>query len=134
MRKAERPNLPEFEAEILKVWDSENAFQKSLDLRKGEQRFRFFDGPPFTSGEPHYGHIEQSALKDAIARYKTMRGYYVPRRLGYDTHGLPVEYLVEKELGFNNKQDILAHGVDKFIEACRAVVFKHRADFERMYR
>lgn len=133
MRKAEKPDLPQFEAEMLKTWDQENAFQESLKQRQKNERFRFFDGPPFTSGEPHYGHIEQSALKDAIARYKTMRGYYVPRRLGYDTHGLPVEYLVEKELGFSNKQDIIKHGVGKFIEACRAVVFKHRADFERMY-
>lgn len=118
---------------MLKVWDGEKAFQKSLELRKDGKRFRFYDGPPFANGEPHYGHIEQSAIKDAIARYKTMRGFYVPRRLGYDTHGLPVEYQVEKDLGFNNKQDILNHGVGKFIDACRAVVFKHRGDFERMY-
>ncbi len=133
MKKAARPDLPAFEAEMLKVWDAEKAFQKSLELRKSGKRFRFFDGPPFANGEPHYGHIEQAAIKDAIARYKTMRGYYVPRRLGYDTHGLPVEFAVEKELGFKNKQDIIDHGVDKFIEACRAVVFKHRGDFERMH-
>ncbi len=118
---------------MLKVWDGEKAFQKSLESRKGSKRFRFYDGPPFANGEPHYGHIEQAAIKDAVARYKTMRGYHVPRRLGYDTHGLPVEYQVEKDLGFNNKQDIVDHGIDKFIEACRAVVFKHRGDFERMH-
>lgn len=133
MKKPEPANFPELEAEMLKLWDTENLFERSLELRKAGKRFRFYDGPPFTSGPPHYGHLEQSTLKDAIARYKTMRGYYVPRRTGVDTHGLPIENLVEKEHDFKNKKDILAFGIDKFNQACRAVVFRHKEDFDRMY-
>src|SRR3712207_5975016 len=119
MKKAEAANFPQFEEEILALWDKEKTFEASVENRKGAKRFRFYDGPPFPSGEPHYGHIEQGALKDAVARYRTMRGDYAPRRTGWDTHGLPVEFLVEKELGFKSKQDIIEYGVGKFNEACR---------------
>ncbi len=133
MKRAEPADFPKFEAELLKVWDQEKIFAASLEQRQSGKRFRFYDGPPFTSGEPHYGHVEQSAIKDAVVRYKTMRGYYVPRRTGSDTHGLPIEYLVEKELGFTGKQDIIKFGIDKFNQACRAIVFRHKADFEELY-
>ncbi|MBW3537944.1 isoleucine--tRNA ligase [Candidatus Parcubacteria bacterium] len=133
MKKAEQANFAKLEAEMLKVWDSEKTFQASLSQRAGAKRFRFYDGPPFTSGQPHYGHVEQSALKDAVTRYKTMRGYYVPRRTGIDTHGLPIEYMVEKELGFTGKQDIVEYGIDKFNQACRDIVFRHKADFDHLY-
>ncbi|QQR53139.1 class I tRNA ligase family protein [bacterium] len=96
MKKAVQPDFPAFEAEILKTWESEKTFQASLEARKQGQRFSFYDGPPFANGKPHYGHILAATIKDSITRYKTMRGYYVPRRLGWDTHGLPVEYEVEK--------------------------------------
>lgn len=133
MKRAEPADFPKFEADILKTWDKDKTFEQSLELRARGKRFRFYDGPPFTSGEPHYGHVEQSSIKDAVVRYKTMQGYYVPRRTGSDTHGLPIEYLVEKELGFAGKQDIVKFGIAKFNEACRAVVFRHKGDFDALY-
>ncbi len=124
----------EFELEMLKTWEKEKTFAKSLEQRQEKPRFSFYDGPPFPSGEPHYGHVEQTAVKDAVVRYKTMRGFFTSRRTGYDTHGLPIEVLVEKELGLKSKQDIVKLGIEKFNAACRAVVFRHRDDFESMYR
>lgn len=129
-----KSQFSQLEEEMIKIWDKEQIFYKSIDNRKGQKRFRFYDGPPFTSGPPHYGHVEQSSLKDAIARYKTMQGYYVPRRTGCDTHGLPIENLVEKEKGFKTKKDITKYGIDKFNEACQAVVFRHKKDFDNMYK
>lgn len=134
MKRVGAANFPELEAEMLKTWEKEQTFEASLKLRQGAPLFRFYDGPPFTSGEPHYGHVEQSSIKDAVVRYKTMRGYYAPRRTGSDTHGLPIEYIVEKELGFTGKQDIVAYGIAKFNEACRAIVFRHKEDFDELYR
>lgn len=121
------------EEALIKQWAKEGLFEKSIANRKDGKRFRFYDGPPFTSGTPHYGHVEQSAIKDAVARYKTMRGYYVPRRTGCDTHGLPIENLVEKEHEFANKQDIITFGIDKFNKACREIVFRHKQDFDELY-
>ncbi len=118
---------------MLKLWATEKVFEKSLRLRKDGPYFSFYDGPPFASGEPHYGHLEQTTVKDAIARYKTMQGFRVPRRTGWDTHGLPIEYQVEKELGLNSKRDILDYGIAKFNDACRAIVFRHQKDFDQMY-
>lgn len=134
MKKLDRNlSFPQIEAELIKYWDKHDIFTKSVKARKGKKKFVFYDGPPFASGEPHYGHVEQSALKDTVARYQTMRGRYVPRRVGFDTHGLPVEFLVEKELGLKTKQDIIKLGIDKFNEACRKVVFRHRDDFYHMF-
>jgi isoleucyl-tRNA synthetase len=130
MKKAEQANFPEFEAEMLKVWAAEKTFEKSLASRKDGQRFSFYDGPPFANGLPHYGHVVAITEKDSITRYKTMRGYYVPRRNGWDTHGLPVEYEVEKQLGISGKKQILEMGVDKFNEAARASVFKYQEQWE----
>lgn len=134
MKKAVQPDFPAFEAEILKTWESEKTFQASLEARKQGQRFSFYDGPPFANGKPHYGHILAATIKDSITRYKTMRGYYVPRRLGWDTHGLPVEYEVEKELKLSGKQQILEYGIDKFNTVARASVFRYRDVFESLYR
>ena len=131
---SDKSELSKIEEEIIKTWEREKTFQKSLDRRKDSKYFSFYDGPPFASGEPHYGHLEQTTVKDAVVRYKTMQGYYVPRRTGYDTHGLPIEYLVEKDLGLKSKQDIVKFGIDKFNAACREIVFRHRQDFEAMYR
>jgi isoleucyl-tRNA synthetase len=121
------------EEDLLKTWKKEKTFEKSLQNRKGKKRFSFYDGPPFASGEPHYGHVEQTTVKDAVVRYKTMRGFYVPRRTGWDTHGLPIEFQIEKELQLKTKQDILKYGVDKFNEACRAAVFRYQEHFDQMY-
>ncbi|MDF2461000.1 MAG: isoleucine-tRNA ligase [Candidatus Saccharibacteria bacterium] len=130
MKKAAPADFPAFEAEMLEVWNKEKTFEKSLELRKDAPRFNFYDGPPFANGLPHYGHVVALTQKDSITRYKVMRGYYVPRRNGWDTHGLPVEYEVEKQLGITGKQQIMEFGVEKFNEAARASVFKYKGEWE----
>lgn len=126
--------LAEIEENLLKQWEDDKTFQKSLDNRRGGKVFSFYDGPPFANGTPHYGHLLQTTIKDTVTRYKTMQGYYVPRRIGWDTHGLPVEYAVEKEHGFRGKQDIVAYGIDKFNAECRESVFKYKDIWEAMFR
>lgn len=126
--------LAEAEEQLLEIWEKEQTFTKSLEARKGATRFSFYDGPPYANGLPHHGHAVQSILKDSVTRYKTMRGYYVPRRTGWDTHGLPIEYKIEQELGFRSKADILAYGIDKFNEACRQSVFTYVSEWNQFYR
>ncbi|MCB0332778.1 MAG: isoleucine--tRNA ligase, partial [Bdellovibrionales bacterium] len=113
------------EAKILAYWEENQTFQKSIDQRQGETPFMFYDGPPFATGTPHYGHLLAGTIKDIIPRYQTMKGRYVERRFGWDTHGLPIEMLTEKELGISGRADILEHGIDTFNEACRAGVLKY---------
>jgi len=124
--------LAEREEEIFAFWDKEGIFEKTLtkDAPKGE--YVFYDGPPFANGLPHYGHILASTIKDAIPRYRTMQGYRVRRQWGWDCHGLPVENLVEKELGLKNKRDIEAYGIEKFNEAARVSIMKDVADWRRI--
>lgn len=131
---AQKSQSASLEEEMLKIWEKEKTFQKTLDLRKGAKEFSFYDGPPFANGLPHYGHVVPSTIKDAVGRYKTMRGYYVPRVAGWDTHGLPVEYEVEKQLGISGKKQILELGVDKFNQACRDSVFRYKGEFEDFIR
>src|SRR3989344_1669867 len=120
------------EEEILAFWNKEKIFEKSVakDAPKGE--YIFYDGPPFANGLPHYGHLLQSAIKDAIPRYRTMAGYSVPRVWGWDCHGLPVENLVEKELGLKNKHDIEQYGIEKFNTAARRSIMKDVSDWKRI--
>ncbi len=113
-------NANEIEKKVLEFWDNGKIFEKSIKQRKNKPLFSFFDGPPFLSGTPHYGHILATAIKDAITRYKTMAGFKVERRVGWDCHGLPVEYLIEKDLGIKSKKDIEKLGIEKFNNACRA--------------
>ena len=120
------------EEEILEFWNKEKIFEKSLEKPAPNGEFVFYDGPPFANGLPHYGHILASTIKDAIPRYRTMRGYSVPRRWGWDCHGLPVENLVEKELGFRQKRDIEEYGVSKFNETARRSIMKDVADWKRI--
>lgn len=124
----------ELERGILDFWERERIGEKILEQRKGSELFSFYDGPPYATGKPHYGHVLQSAIKDTMLRYKTMQGYYVPRRVGWDCHGLPVEVLVEKELGFKSKKDIEALGIAAFNQKCRAVVFRYMDDFTRLLK
>jgi isoleucyl-tRNA synthetase len=134
---AEKPKkhfLAEIEEQMLDVWAKEKTFEKSLANRKDGELFSFYDGPPFANGTPHYGHLEQTTIKDTVTRYKTMRGFYVPRRVGWDTHGLPVEYAIEKEQGFKGKKDIVKFGIDKFNQLCRDSVFKYRDEWEKMFK
>jgi isoleucyl-tRNA synthetase len=130
MKKAQPANFPDFEQGMLAIWDKEKTFEASLKLREGSKRFSFYDGPPFANGLPHYGHVVALTEKDAVTRYKTMRGYYVPRRNGWDTHGLPVEVEVEKALGISGKKQILELGIAKFNQAARESVFKYKGEWE----
>jgi len=125
-------NFPENEKEILKFWEENDTFEKSLKQTENGKPFVFYDGPPFATGTPHYGHLLQSVIKDAIPRYKTMRGFYVERQWGWDCHGLPIENIVEKELGTKSKKDIVAMGVKKFNDLCRRRIFTFMSDWERV--
>ena len=113
------------EKEILDFWDKNQIFQKSVNQKAPQGDYLFYDGPPFATGTPHYGHLVGSIMKDVVPRYWTMKGYRVERRWGWDCHGLPVENIVEKDLGFESKKDIEKHGIDKFNENCRACVLKY---------
>jgi len=123
-------NFPKIEEKILKFWQEKKIFEKSILRRKGKPFFSFYDGPPFATGKPHYGHILATTIKDTVLRYWTMRGYQVPWRVGWDCHGLPVENLIEKELGIKNKKEIEKFGIEKFNQACRSSVFSCVKDFE----
>ena len=129
-----RPDFPKMEEEILTFWEKKRIFERSIEERPENKPFTFYDGPPFATGLPHHGHLLQSALKDAVPRYWTMQGYRVERRWGWDCHGLPVENLIEKKLGLNSKHEILAYGIDKFNEACRASVLMYDAEWRKYIR
>lgn len=125
-------NFPDEEKKILTFWEENEIFKKSLQQTKGKKPFVFYDGPPFATGTPHYGHLLQSVIKDAIPRYKTMRGFYVERQWGWDCHGLPIENIVEKELGIKSKKEIVALGVKKFNDLCRERIFTFMSEWERI--
>ena len=124
-------NFPQLEKDLLQFWDREMVFERSVEERSEEKRFTFYDGPPFASGLPHYGHLLASIIKDVVPRYWTMRGYRVERRFGWDCHGLPVENEVEQQLELKSRPDILEYGVDNFNEACRDVVLRYASEWER---
>jgi isoleucyl-tRNA synthetase len=120
------------EQEILKFWSENKIFEKSLEKDHPAGEYSFYDGPPFATGLPHYGHIVASLIKDVFPRYKTMQGYSVKRKWGWDCHGLPVESLVEKDLKINSKDEIEAKiGVDKFNKSCRACVMKYADEWKK---
>ena len=132
-RLREVPNsvsFAELELGVLARWQREQTFEQSLARRRDAPRFVFYDGPPFATGLPHYGHILTSFIKDVVPRYQTMRGYHVPRRWGWDCHGLPVELEVERELGLASPADIAALGVERFNAACRATVMRYAGEWE----
>lgn len=120
----------EREEKILAFWEQENIFEQSLNKREGAEEFVFYDGPPFATGLPHYGSLLSSVIKDVIPRYKTMRGFYVRRRWGWDCHGLPIEHMVEKELGLKTKKDVEAMGVEQFNRACRESVLRYTREWK----
>lgn len=120
------------EEEILKFWKEKKIFEKSLDQNKDKKLFSFFDGPPFATGLPHYGHILASTIKDVVGRYWTMKGYYVPRRWGWDCHGLPIENIIEKELKISGKKEIEKIGVEKFNNACSEAVLTYAKEWGKM--
>lgn len=118
-------SFPAEEERILAFWSEHDIFKKSIENRAGAEEFVFYDGPPFATGLPHFGHFVPSTIKDIIPRYQAMKGKKVERRFGWDCHGLPVENLIEKELGLNSKTDIEKFGIAKFNEACRASVLRY---------
>ncbi len=120
------------EETILKFWKERDIFEKSMRNREGGPVYSFYDGPPTANGMPHAGHALTRVIKDLIPRYRTMKGYYVPRKAGWDTHGLPVELEVEKRLGIDGKGQIEAYGVEKFIEECKKSVWKYKSEWEEM--
>ena len=120
------------EKEILKFWEKNKIFEKSIEQRPKDKSYVFYDGPPFATGLPHYGHILASLIKDVVPRYWTMKGFRVERRWGWDCHGLPVENLVEQELGLKNKKDIEKIGIEKFNEACRNSVLRYVDEWKKV--
>lgn len=120
-----KQNFPELEEEIIKYWKKEKIFQKTLKRKNSKGNFVFFEGPPSANGRPGIHHIESRVYKDIILRYRTMAGYYVERKAGWDTHGLPVELQVEKELGINSKKEIETYGIAKFNQKCRESVWRY---------
>ncbi|HLM83631.1 MAG TPA: class I tRNA ligase family protein, partial [Candidatus Bathyarchaeia archaeon] len=127
--------FPEMEENILKFWEDNKIFEKSLEERSDAPLYSFYDGPPFATGRPHYGHIVASTMKDVVPRYWTMRGYNVPRKWGWDCHGLPIENIAEKELGVVRKKEILEkYGVERFNEICRSKVLEYVAEWKKVIR
>ena len=125
-------DFPAQERCILEFWRAGDLYRKSVDARSVERPFRFYDGPPFATGLPHYGHLLASITKDVVPRYWTMRGYRVERRWGWDCHGLPVENEAEQQLGLQSRRDILEYGVSQFNEACRNLVLRYTAEWQRL--
>lgn len=127
-----KQNFPKLEEAILKLWEENKTFEKSIQQR--EKDYIFYDGPPFATGLPHYGHLLAGTIKDVIPRYFTMQGYRIERKWGWDCHGLPVENIVEKELELGNKTDIENFGIGNFNEACRAVVLRYAEEWKKTVR
>ncbi|HHF59310.1 MAG TPA: isoleucine--tRNA ligase, partial [Thermoplasmatales archaeon] len=122
------------EKEIIDFWEKNDIFRKSVEKRKGSKPFVFLEGPPTANGTPHPGHVLTRIMKDVVLRYYTMKGFYVPRRAGWDTHGLPVEIEVEKKLGLKTKQDIEKYGIEKFNQECRKSTFRYENEWIEMTR
>ncbi len=126
-------DFSKIEEEILDFWEKEEIFEKTIKSREEADLFSFYDGPPFATGKPHYGHVLASTIKDSVLRYKTMRGFRVPRRVGWDCHGLPIENLIEKEIDVNSKREIEEEvGIEKFNQKCRDSVFRCVDDWHEM--
>ncbi len=125
-------SFPKMEEGIIDFWDKQHIFQKSIDTRDKDQEFVFFDGPPFATGLPHFGHFVPGTIKDIIPRYQTMKGKRVNRRFGWDCHGLPVEYEIEKTLGISGKSQIEEYGVANFNEKCQSIVLRYTAEWRQI--
>lgn len=132
MTDREKTELARREEDVLAFWNEQHIFEQSVQREPAKGDYTFYDGPPFATGLPHYGHLLQSAVKDAVPRYKTMQGYRVERQWGWDCHGLPIENIVEKELGTKSKKDIEAMGVKKFNDLCREKIFEYAKEWERI--
>src|SRR4051812_17595930 len=127
-------NFPKLEEEILRFWREAGIYEKTLERRRAENapRFVFYEGPPTANGKPHPGHCLTRAIKDLFPRYRTMRGYLCERKAGWDTHGLPVEVEVCKELGIHSKEEIENYGIEPFIQKCQQSVWRYMQEWQRM--
>ena len=123
-------NFVEREKQVEKFWEDNQIFEKSMKVREGNPSYVFYDGPPTANGKPHIGHVLTRVIKDMIPRYRTMKGYMVPRKAGWDTHGLPVELEVEKKLGLDGKEQIEEYGMEPFIKQCKESVWKYKGMWE----
>ena len=123
-------NFVDREKEVLKFWEDHKIFEKSMEEKDGNDIYMFYDGPPTANGKPHIGHVLTRVIKDMIPRYRTMKGYQVPRKAGWDTHGLPVELEVEKALGLDGKDQIEEYGLEPFIDKCKESVWKYKGMWE----
>lgn len=123
-------SFPKQEESILEFWKTNDIYKRSLEQRADQQRYVFFEGPPTANGKPHPGHCLTRAIKDLFPRYKTMQGFLCERKAGWDTHGLPVEVEVCKELGIHSKEDIEAYGVEPFIQKCQTSVWQYMQQWE----
>ena len=124
-------DFPKEEEVVLKRWKEIKAFETQVELSKGKQPYTFYDGPPFATGLPHYGHLLSSTIKDIIPRYWSMKGRYVERRFGWDTHGLPIEYEIDKKHGLSGKDAVAQMGIAKYNEECRAIVMKFATEWKQ---
>jgi isoleucyl-tRNA synthetase len=124
-------SFPKMEEEILRYWEDAKIFQQSIDNRKDAKEYVFYDGPPFATGLPHYGHLLAGTIKDIAPRYQTMRGHFVERRFGWDCHGLPIEALAQEKLGLSGAADIVEKGVDVFNETCRSMVLTYVEEWQK---
>jgi isoleucyl-tRNA synthetase len=122
-------DFPKAEEEILKRWKEIGAFERQIELSQGKTPYTFYDGPPFATGLPHYGHLLASTIKDIIPRYWSMKGHYVERRFGWDTHGVPVEFEVEKSLGISGSVAVKEMGIEKYNAECRAIVMRYAGEW-----
>eukprot|EP00931_Biecheleriopsis_adriatica_P020373 TRINITY_DN13637_c0_g1_i1.p1 TRINITY_DN13637_c0_g1~~TRINITY_DN13637_c0_g1_i1.p1 ORF type:complete len:1154 (+),score=333.83 TRINITY_DN13637_c0_g1_i1:204-3665(+) len=128
----EKLHFPSEEEKTLQYWRDIDAFQESLRQSQGKPAYNFYDGPPFATGLPHYGHILAGTIKDVVTRYAHQRGYHVERRFGWDCHGLPVEFEIDKKLNIKGKPDVMAMGIDKYNEECRSIVQRYTAEWRRI--
>ena len=123
-------NFVDREKQVREFWKDNDIFKKSMEQRKQGETYTFYDGPPTANGKPHIGHVETRTIKDMIPRFQAMKGKYVPRKAGWDTHGLPVELGVEKMLGLNGKEQIEEYGIEPFIKKCKESVWEYKGMWE----
>lgn len=122
-------DFPKEEEAVLKRWKEIKAFERQLELSKDRKPYTFYDGPPFATGLPHYGHLLASTIKDIIPRYWSMKGHHVERRFGWDTHGLPIEHEIDKKFKISGKQAVMEMGLDKYNAECRAIVMRYSSEW-----
>ena len=122
-------DFPAEEEKVLQRWREINAFRRQVELSQGRKPYTFYDGPPFATGLPHYGHLLASTIKDIIPRYWSMKGHFVERRFGWDTHGVPIEYEIDKKLGMSGLEAVEKIGIEKYNEECRSIVMTYAAEW-----